>query len=260
MTVSPVDLNYRSWGCGPPLIILHGIFGSAVNWHTIGGLLARYRTVYALDMRNHGGSHHSRHFGYDVLIADIKWFMNRHGIGRADILGHSLGGKVAMAFVERFTEMTDRLIVVDIAPKPYPKGHRHMLKALIDFDLKPIGSLREAVEALAPAIPSLAIRQFLVKNLVRGENGRYAWKINLEAIYRNYGELSSGPRLKYATANPALFIRGESSEFVIDEDAALIRRYFPNARIHTVSNAGHWLHIDAPEETTAAIIDFLTQD
>jgi pimeloyl-ACP methyl ester carboxylesterase len=193
--------------------------------------LSWYWTVFALDLRNHGDSPHSPHFGYEALVEDLKWFIDRHRIDQAILLGHSLGGKIVMAFADRFPETVEQLIVVDIAPKPYPAGHRHMLKALIDFDLSRINSLKEAVAGLSPAIPSLAIRQFLVKNLVRGKNGRYRWKINLDAIYRHYKELSQGPRLRNLCPKSAMFIRGKASEFVIDEDVDLIRRYFPHSRI-----------------------------
>jgi len=257
MNTSPLNLNYRCRGSGSPLIILHGLFGSSVNWETIGRYLSRYWTVFALDLRNHGDSPHSPHFGYEALVEDLNWFLDRHRIDQAILLGHSLGGKIVMAFADRFPEKVEQLIVVDIAPKPYPAGHRHMLKALIDFDLSRINSLKEAVAGLAPAIPSLAIRQFLVKNLVRGKDDRYRWKINLDAIYRHYKELSQGPRLRNSCSKSAMFIRGKASEFVIDEDADLIRRYFPDSRIVAIENAGHWLHVDAPEKTSETIIDFL---
>lgn len=257
MTLAPVNLNYYRWGSGPPLIILHGIFGSRMNWQTIGRDLSRYWTVFALDLRNHGDSPHSSDFSYDALVADLKWFLERHRIGKAHLLGHSLGGKIVMAFADRFPQKTERLIVVDIAPKPYPAGHRHMLKTLINFDLTRFDSLKEALADLAPAIPSPDIRQFLVKNLVRGRDGRYRWRINLDAIYRHYKELSQGPRLKNSYPKPAMFIRGSASEFIIDEDAERIRRYFPNSSIVTIDKAGHWLHVDAPRKTSEAITGFL---
>ncbi len=257
MNTSPLSLNYRRRGSGPPLIILHGLFGSAINWETIARYLSRYWTVFALDLRNHGDSPHSPHFGYEVLVEDLKWFMEDHRIHPAILLGHSLGGKIVMAFADRFPEKVEKLIVVDIAPKPYPADHWHMLNVLIDFDVSRIKNLKQAVADLAPAIPSLAIRQFIVKNLVRGKNGRYQWKINLDAIYRHYRELSQGPGLRNSCPKSALFIRGKDSEFVIDEDADLIRRYFPHSRIVTLDNAGHWLHIDAPEKTSETIIEFL---
>ena len=257
MNTSPLNLNYRRRGSGPPLIILHGLFGSLVNWETIGRYLSRYWTVFALDLRNHGDSPHSPHFDYEALVEDLKWFIDRRRIDQAILLGHSLGGKIVMAFADRFPEKVEQLIVVDIAPKPYPTGHRHMLKTLIDFDLSRINSHKEVVAGLALAIPSLAIRQFLVKNLVRGKDGRYRWKINLDAIYRHYKELSQGPRLRNSCPKSAMFIRGKASEFVIVEDADLIRRYFPNSRIVALDNAGHWLQVDAPEKTSETIIGFL---
>jgi len=257
VTASPLNLNYRRWGTGPPLIILHGIFGSTINWERIGEFLSREWTVFVLDLRNHGDSPHSPDFSFDALVEDVRWFMERHGIAKANILGHSLGGKTAMAFTDRFPELAETLIVVDIAPKPYPSGHGHMLKELINFDLNPIGSLKEAVERLAPVIPSMAIRLFLLKNLVRGKDGRYHWKINLPAISRHYAELSKGPRLNNVFLKSTLFIRGNASEFIIDEDVGIIERFFPKFQMVTIDNAGHWLHVDQPEKTSEVIIDFL---
>ena len=219
--------------------------------------MSRHWTVFVLELRNHGDSPHSPHFGYDALVEDVRWFMGRLGIGKTNLLGHSLGGKIAMAFADRYPDRAERLIVVDIAPKPYPAGHRHMLKTLIDFDLSPIDSLKDAAAGLAPSIPSPSIRHFLVKNLVRGKDGRYSWRINLDAIYRHFGELSQGPQIGNPYPKPVMFIRGGASEFVLDEDFGLIRRYFPNSHIVTIDNAGHWLHVDAPEKTSEAIIDFL---
>jgi pimeloyl-ACP methyl ester carboxylesterase len=253
----PLTLNYRSWGNGPPLVILHGLFGSAINWERIGKALSQRWSVFVLDLRNHGDSPHSTDFGYEVLIEDLRRFLEVRGIKTTNLLGHSLGGKIAMAFAHRYPARVDALIIVDIAPKPYPSGHRRMLQALIEFDLNPVDSLQDAVERLKPVIPSLAIRHFLVKNLVRGKDGGYGWKINLSAIHRHYGELSKGPRLTHRFQKPTLFVRGEASEFIIDEDAERIGRFFPNFKIVTIAQAGHWLHVDAPEETSQVIIDFL---
>lgn len=257
MAASPLYLNYRCWGDGPPLLILHGLFGSVVNWEIIGRDLSRRCTVFVLDLRNHGDSPHSPDFGFDALIEDLRWFMDRHHIDKANLMGHSLGGKIVMAFTDRYPAKVERLIVVDMVPKPYPSGHRHMLKTLIEFDLSPIDSLKGAVAGLAPVIPSPAIRQFLVKNLVRDKDGRYQWKINLPAISRHYAELSKGPKLNNVFLKPTLFIRGEASEFIIDEDASIIERFFPKFQMITIDNAGHWLHVDQPEKTSEAILDFL---
>jgi len=254
---SPVPLNFKHYGNGPPLIIIHGLFGSQANWSGIGKRLSDRFSVFVLDLRNHGESTHSSNFGYRVLVEDLKCFMHQQHIFDATILGHSIGGKIAMAFSDSCPEMINKLIVVDIAPKSYPTGNKYILKSLIDLDVSLISNIREAVEALAPAIPSLTIRYFLVKNLVRSDDRRYRWKINLEAIQRHYEELSRGPRIKTLFAKPTLFIRGENSNYIVPEDSALIQRYFQKWEIVTIKNVGHWLHIDAPGETCMAIHKFL---
>jgi esterase len=257
MSADCLDLSYRHWGSGEPLIILHGLFGSAVNWQAIGMRLSQHWSIFALDLRNHGDSPHNPDFSYDALSCDLKKFMEQRNIEKAILLGHSLGGKIVMTFADRFPEKAERLIILDIAPKPYPAGHRDMLKAMIDLDLDRIKSRKEALDALAASIPPLPTRQFLLKSLIRGVDGRYRWKINLDAIDRHLDELSRGPRLENQFSNPTMFISGRESNYIVEEDTEIIRKYYPGARIVTLFGAGHWLHADAQEETVEAIVDFL---
>jgi esterase len=257
MSADCLDLSYRHWGSGEPLIILHGLFGSAVNWQAIGMRLSQHWSIFALDLRNHGDSPHNPDFSYDALSCDLKKFMEQRNIEKAILLGHSLGGKIVMTFADRFPEKAERLIILDIAPKPYPAGHRDMLKAMIDLDLDRIKSRKEALDALAASIPPLPTRQFLLKSLIRGVDGRYRWKINLDAIDRHLDELSRGPRLENQYSNPTMFISGRESNYIVEEDTEIIRKYYPGARIVTLFGAGHWLHADAQEETVEAIVDFL---
>ncbi len=257
MSTGQLNLNYRRWGSGKPLIIVHGLFGSVVNWKTFGMRLAQEWSVFALDLRNHGDSPHHAQLNYTVLREDLEAFMAQQGIEKAILLGHSLGGKVVMTFADRFPQKAERLIVLDIAPRPYPTGHRDLLRAMIDLDLQRVKSRKEALEGLAAAIPSLAVRQFLLKNLARGGDGRYRWKINLDAIHKHLDELSEGPRLQNRYLNPTLFIRGGASTYITAEDVDLIPKYYPNARVVTIEGAGHWLHADAREKTLQTIHDFL---
>ncbi len=260
MKVEPLDLNYRLWGSGKPLIIAHGLFGSAVNWNRFGQGLARKRQVFALDLRNHGNSPHSPDSSYAALVEDLNTFMARRGMEKAVLVGHSLGGKVMMAFADRYPDKAERLVVLDIAPRPYPVAHRAMLEAMIGLEADRITSREQAFEALAEAIPFEATRQFVLKNLVRGADGRYRWRINLEAIDKHLEELSQGPSLRNAYPKPALFLRGGASAYISDADALHIRRYYPEARIVTIEGAGHWLHADAREKTLQAVDDFLSSD
>jgi esterase len=257
MAAEVLNLNYRVWGSGNALIMLHGLFGSGVNWQSIGLQLSQQRSVFAPDLRNHGDSPHSPDFGYEAMSEDLNAFMTRQHVERAVLMGHSLGGKIAMAFADRFPEKTEGLIIADIAPKPYPAGHRDILNALIQLDLSRIKSRKEALDALAPAIPSLPVRQFLLQSLRRWADGRYRWKINLDAIDRHLDRLGQGPRLMNQYPGRALFMRGGNSPYITDADAKRIRRYYPNARIVTIDGAGHWLHFDAPEKTIAAINSFV---
>ena len=257
MSADPLKLNYRHWGSGKPLIILHGLFGSAVNWQSIGTRLSHDWSVFALDLRNHGDSPHNPDFGYDALVRDLKGFVEQHRIENATLMGHSLGGKIVMAFADRWPEQAERLIILDIAPKPYPPAHRSMLKAMIGLDLSRIKNRQEAFDALAESIPVPATRQFLLKSLARSTQGRYRWKINLDAIDRHLDEIGQGPYLKHRYPNAALFICGSESGYLAEEDVEPIRQYYPKAQMVCIEGAGHWLHADAQEQTIEAIVDFL---
>jgi pimeloyl-ACP methyl ester carboxylesterase len=258
MKTRPLNLNFRRWGSsGKPLIILHGLFGSTVNWQSIGLQLSEQWSVIALDLRNHGDSPHHPDFSYTALVEDLNAFMAQQQMEKAILMGHSLGGKIVMSFADRFPHKAERLIIVDIAPKPYPASHRDLLQAMIDLDLSRIKSRKEALDALAPAIPSLAIRHFLLKSLKRGSDGRYRWQINLDAIDHHLDALSQGPTLKHPYPNPTLFISGSASGYITAEDADPIYRLYPNARIVTIDGTGHWLHADAQAQTVETIRAFL---
>jgi pimeloyl-ACP methyl ester carboxylesterase len=256
MSTEPLDLSHRHWGSGQPLILIHGLFGSSINWQTLAQRLAQEWSVYAVDLRNHGDSPHHPDFDYAALVQDLESFMTRQKIEKGILIGHSLGGKTAMAFADRWPQKTEALIVLDIAPRPYPAAHRELLEALWNLPADRIGSRQEALDALATQIPMPATRQFLLKNLVRVD-GRYRWRINLEAIDRHMEALSQGPRLTRPYPGPTLFLRGGRSGYITEADADLIHERYPDARIVTIESAGHWLYADAPEETLAAICGHL---
>ena len=252
-----MELHFERYGQGPPLIILHGLFGSLENWRTLSKAFAQSLTVFALDQRNHGRSPHSEVFNYQVMTEDVREFTQRHGLTSAHVLGHSMGGKVAMQLALSYPDTVDKLIVVDIAPKVYAPGHDDVFAGLFAFDPTTIHSRQEAEAALTPHLPDLALRQFLLKNLEREVSGTFRWRINLEGIHRNYHEM-----LKTFTATgkfpkPALFIRGENSGYVRDSDLVTIRDIFPLARLSTIPNAGHWVHAEAPREFSRVVSSFL---
>jgi len=241
----PVNLYCETRGQGDPLIILHGLLGSSSNWSKTGELLAKRLQVFTLDLRNHGNSPHSSVFDFTSMVEDLKLFMESRNLRHAAILGHSLGGKVAMEFADRHPEMVAKLIIVDVAPKAYVSTHKAMVEAMMALDPAKYRNMNEVVTALASAIPSLQIRNFLAKNLIRLPSGDLSWKVNLRAIRDNIDVLSEAAVLKSRFGKPTLFIRGALSDYILDDDETGIRKIYPCAEIVTVEGAGHWVHIDA---------------
>ncbi|MFN0159537.1 MAG: alpha/beta fold hydrolase [Bacteroidota bacterium] len=253
-----MHLHYRSYGSGHPLIILHGLLGSLDNWATLAKRLAAQFHVFAFDARNHGRSSHSDVMNYDVMVEDLRAFMREHGIASAHLLGHSMGGKTAMQFAVEHPEYVNRLIVVDIAPKAYGRRHDHIFEALCSLDLKKFSHRKEAEEVLSQKIHEPATVQFLLKNLVREEEGTFKWKMNLPVLKKHYDEISAGLSEGAKFEKPALFVRGGKSSYILDEDRALIKKIFPRSNILTVKNAGHWVHADAPDELEKIVVGFLS--
>src|SRR5215475_12090428 len=254
-----MHLAFEVVGKGDPLIILHGLLGSANNWRSMSRRLGAHYQVFAVDLRNHGRSPHSDILDYDVMAADLWEFVKQQALRRIMLLGHSMGGKVAMQFAIDYSKQVDRLIIVDIAPKPYEPSQRYLLQALRALDLTRYKSFADVDTALAPKVSSDSLRQFLLKNLTRVENGGLRWKMHLEAIDRNYDKLLRGLAPERSFNKPTLFIRGGRSNYIEDDDMPLIRQMFPQAEIATLSKAGHWVHIDAPEEFFQTVLNFLNR-
>jgi len=250
-----MDLHFKTFGEGEPLIILHGLFGTLDNWQTLGKRLADHYMVYLVDQRNHGRSPHEPEMDYPRMADDLRAFMQENWIHRAHILGHSMGGKTAMEFALRNPDMTDRVIVVDIAPKTYEPGHNEIFEALRSLDPEALQDRQEADHALAKDIADRGIRMFLLKNLSRRKEGGFRWKMNLDAIYKNYERILQKPSGQEPFHGEALFIRGERSRYIQPQDEQLIHAYFPQARLETVPRAGHWVHAEAPD----ALYDLVTQ-
>ena len=253
-----MQLAYKRYGAGPPLIILHGLLGSGDNWHTLSRtVFGQHFDVFTVDQRNHGRSPHSPVFDYPTMVNDLEAFMDSHDLDTAHLLGHSMGGKTAMHFALTHPDRTDSLIVVDIAPKVYPARHTLIFDALRNLDLE-THRTRAAIDAtLRPQIASPAIRNFLLKNLRHNGAGGYTWKPNIESIYQNYTHLSGSLEADGLFENPTLFIRGGSSDYVADEDTELIISFFPDAEITTIEGAGHWVHADQPEALAETVLAFL---
>ncbi len=252
-----MDLHYQSYGEGHPLIILHGLFGSLNNWQTMSRELGEFYKVFAVDQRNHGNAPHSDIFNYHVMAEDLGVFMQSHDLSSTYLLGHSMGGKTAMQFAVTNPEKVDKLIVVDIAPKAYPPEHDEIFEALCSLDLNAFSSREEIDAALAQKIGNPAVRQFLLTNVTRDDSGGFKWKMNLDVIYKNYDQINKELESNRTFEKPTLFIKGERSDYIQEEDTAIIKDIFPHARIVTVAGAGHWVHVEAPEEFSRLVVDFL---
>lgn len=254
-----ITLNYKQYGNGThTLIILHGFLGSLDNWHTLATAWgnANY-TVYALDMRNHGKSPHTDEHSIPLMVNDVKTFMEQHGIAQTNLLGHSMGGKVAMQFALTYPNMVSKLIIADIAPRAYkPGAHDEVFKALQHVDLANVQTRKQIDEQMAVYLGDFGTRQFVMKGLERNDDNTYIWKFNIDTLAKNYNnilvELNEGN-----FANPTLFLRGGQSLYLQDKDEALIAKLFSHYSITTIANAGHWLHADKPKEVYEAVIEFI---
>jgi esterase len=255
-----VPLAAVEYGAGPPAAILHGLFGSGRNWATIAQRLAAHHRVVAVDLRNHGGSPWAETMDYREMAEDVRVTLQGRGYDRFALLGHSMGGKVAMLAALEHGAAVERLIVADIAPVPYAPHHLGHVRAMREFDLAKIKRRSDADAALAPAVADPAERAFLLQNLIF-ENGQAHWRLNLEAIEHEMPRLAGFPALPpNRTYNgPALFVAGGRSNYLRPEHEPAIRHLFPNAEIAVIDNAGHWLHAEQPAAFLAIIEAFLTR-
>lgn len=249
-------LNYKVFGEGKPLIILHGLFGSLDNWVTLGKKFAENFKVYLVDQRNHGNSFHDPIFNYDVMSEDLYKFMGEMNIGVASLIGHSMGGKTVMEFARKYPEQIDKLIIADIGPKSYPVHHSTILKAFYAVPVATLSSRKEADDILSKLISDFGIRQFLLKNLTREGDG-FKWKMNLGAIASQVEEVGKGLNQNASFDKDTLFIRGGNSDYVLDDDFYSIKSIFTKSEIETIDGAGHWLHAEKPMEFYEKVTQFL---
>jgi esterase len=257
-----LELHAQVMGEGAPLVVLHGLFGASQNWQTVARTwLAAKFEVHLLDLRNHGQSPQSDVHDYPSMAEDVGWYITHHiSRGNAHVMGHSMGGKVAMQLAATQPSRVDRLVIVDMAPRPYVATHLEMIEAMLAIDPAAARSRKEVEEALMAAIPDRNVRMFLLTNLVRdsgvGGSG-LRWRVNLDAIYRNYTNIIDDVDIGPAFTNPTLFVRGSGSDFIRDADWPHIQRLFSGAKLLTIEGAGHWVHADAPQALSEAVSAFL---
>lgn len=246
-------------GEGSPFIILHGFLGMGDNWKTLGRRFADSGyEVHLIDQRNHGRSFHSNDFDYEHMAEDLKDYCLRKGLKDLILLGHSMGGKTAMFFASKYPELVKKLIVADISPRFYPVHHDSILRGLSDLDFASISNRGEADEALSKYVPEPGVRMFLLKNLYWVDKGQLGLRINLEILRDKVSEVGEALPMHMVFENETLFLRGDRSEYIGDTDQSIIHRHFPYSKLQTISNAGHWLHAENPQDFFDAVINFVS--
>ena len=252
-------LHHQIQGQGSPLIILHGLLGSSDNWRSIAAQLSQDRQVISVDLANHGQSPHTDKVSYHAMANDVANLIQILGLKKVDMLGHSIGGEVAMTVTAIYPDQIKSLIVVDIAPKRYPDRHGDIFDALLSIDISTITKRSEADVTLAKSISNKAVRQFLLKNLTK-TNEQLKWQLNLTLLAREYPALleavCEGIRIK----QPSLFIRGALSDYIEDGDVRLIKQQFLSVDIVTIEKAEHWIHAERPDEFLSTVRVFLNHD
>lgn len=252
-----MTLNYKTYGTGDPIIILHGLFGMLDNWQTIAKALAETHMVYLIDQRNHGKSPHVDSHSYEEMAEDLLSFMESNWIYEATIIGHSMGGKTAMQFALNYPDFAERLIVVDIAPGQAKRGHDDVFDALFSLDLDKVENRKEAEAVLSEKMEDQGVRQFLLKNLSRKKEGGYRWKMNLPVLHQQYENILKPILGSEAYEKDTLFIKGGRSKYISEASEEEMKALFPHYVIKTVEKSGHWVHAEAPNETIEIIRSFI---
>ena len=255
-----MELYYRHYGHGQPLVILHGLLGISDNWVTFGRQISELGYhVFIPDQRNHGHSPHHPVFNYYALADDLGEFLEHHKIKEPVLLGHSMGGKVAMRFTLENPEMVSKIIVVDTSLRTYVRFNHHLklIDAMLSVDFDQVRTRHEAEKILKQKISEERIIKFLLKNLYWKEKHRLGWRPDLRSISYHVDSMYDGVFYSTRFPGPALFIRGGQSDYILEEDYQAIYNNFPLAKIRTIDNGSHWVHADEPGTFYTMVTDFL---
>jgi pimeloyl-ACP methyl ester carboxylesterase len=252
------ELHFSTLGSGRPLVVLHGLFGSGKNWHSQARKWANQFKVLTVDLRNHGQSFHADEMNYSIMAEDVAQLLYRLELSDCDILGHSMGGKVAMTLALQNPDLVARLIVADIAPVTYFHHYDDLIDPLLALSLATIDSRAQANQLLRQNIPEDQLRAFLLQNLVRESTG-WRWRVNWSVIQRDMERLTGFGDLPqdWLIDLPVLFVRGANSDYVSETEIAVIEQHFSNYRLETIEDAGHWLHAEQPEPFNRLVLEFL---
>ncbi len=249
-----MELHYQTLGQGQPLVLLHGLFGSADNWGSVAKHFAQHYQVMSVDLRNHGRSPHSDSQTYAEMADDLLKLCDTLGLSQIYLLGHSLGGKVAMQFATQYPKKVSKLIVVDMAMRAYRDRYTQLMDHMLAVNLSQMASRNDVDRALADTIPNVRVRQFLLTNLINTE-GQLQWRINLPALKANYATLIAAVNVHFD--QPSLFIRGERSDYVNDRDITELQQHFSQAQVVTLPT-DHWVHAEQPQLFIQSVEAFLT--
>ena len=252
-----MTLHTQIKGQGKTIVILHGFLGMGDNWKSISNELAKNYEVHLPDMRNHGKSGHSQDLNYEVMVEDMREYFNTHQIEDAVLIGHSMGGKIAMQFAAEYPQYLSHLIVVDISPKYYHPHHDDILESLKLLKSKKLTSRQDADEVLKAKIEQQGVRLFLLKNLNREDDNTLSVKPNVEVFLENRDEIGRALPESCRYKGPTLFIKGENSAYIRARDSKLIDQHFPNHKIVSVENAGHWVHAENPKSFLEKTLEFV---
>lgn len=252
-----MKLNFKKIGTGQPLIVLHGLFGSLDNWMTLAKQWSEDYEVYVVDQRNHGQSPHSLEFSYELMASDLIELVQLEKINNPIILGHSMGGKTAMEFCMRYSELVKKLIVVDIAPVSYEVHHYAIIDSLKSVPLQKIDSRKKAEEYLVSKISEPGIRQFLLKNLYWKEKDQLAWRFNLNVLSEEIVPISNYDIQEGTFEKPTLFIKGANSDYILPEYGSRMSAKFPNYELEIIDGAGHWVHAEKMKQFSEIVLTFL---
>ena len=248
-------LHYRVLGKGAPMVILHGLFGSSDNWQSQAKKLAEFYTVYLVDLRNHGHSFWSPAHTYALMAEDVHNLIEELNLKNIILIGHSMGAKVAMTLAQQHPNLLDKLILVDMGVKEYPMHHQHILAGIHGLNLDAYKSRGEAEIDLEKHLENQGVRQFLLKNLYWKSKGELAWRMNVSVLEKNMCEILSAIP-KQVVLTTTLFIRGELSNYILDEDIPEMENVFPDSEFETILGAGHWVHAEAQEEFIHVVLGF----
>ncbi|MGI9274687.1 MAG: alpha/beta fold hydrolase [Endozoicomonas sp.] len=252
-----MKLYARQQGEGADLISVHGLFGSQENLGAINRKLSEQFRVHGLDVRNHGRSPHSEEMNYSAMAADIIEYMDSMKLEQACLLGHSMGGKIVMETALRYPERVGKLAVMDIAPVRYlERRHDEIFDGLFSLDLSRVKNRSEADRALQAYVQETSIRQFLLKNLYRSDNGGFAWRMNLAVIHRHYQDILDGQHSSTSFQGEVLFLKGGDSDYMQPSHRDEVLSLFPNASVRIITGTGHWLHAEKPELVSGALLRF----